>query len=223
MGYLIVVNYDKDVERKRVDYLIEKWSNRGNIEKIRKMAIITDMEDMDEFVKDIMSRLEGNPEKKVRIYKIEEVKKTVPSKKATLNYKLTGRKGAEAVTGFLKYLMVKIGASYVCSIGTTKKYEAYTKKGSCFILIKLQGKTEMDNWNENTKKNKKNKKNEMIKRAYENEETKKNEKEKEHEKNEKNEHEYIVITFEIEGYGESVDLIKNKIDNDMKLFIEGVL
>ena len=81
MSSLIVIDYDKDAERKRIDYLIERWSNRGNIEKIRKMAIIADIEDMDEFVKDIMSRLEGNPEENVRIYKIEEVKKTVSSKK----------------------------------------------------------------------------------------------------------------------------------------------
>jgi len=41
-------------------------------------------------------------------------------------------------------------------------------------------------------------------------------------RNENNENK-LIINFEIEGYGESVDLIKNKIDNDMKLFIEGLL
>jgi len=174
MSNLIVVDYDKDAERKRIDYLIERGSNRGNIEKIRKMAIIADIEDMDEFVKDIMSRLEGNPEEKVRIYKIEEVKKTISSKKTTLNYEISDKK--EAVEGFLKYLMIKIGASYECSVNDTKKYEVYTKKGSCSISIKLKEKGNK-----------------------------------------------LIITFEIEGYGESVDLIKNKIDNDMKLFIEGLL
>jgi hypothetical protein len=177
MSNLIVVNYDKDAERKRIDYLIERWSNKGNIEKIRKMAIIIDLKnsnEVDEFVKDIMSRLEGNPEEKVKIYKIEEVKKIVSSKKTALNYEIMDKK--EAVEGFLKYLMIKIGASYECSVNDTKKYEAYTKKGSCSISIKLKEKGNK-----------------------------------------------LIITFEIEGYGESVDLIKNKINNDMKLFIEGLL
>ncbi|UXM84182.1 hypothetical protein [Methanococcus aeolicus] len=174
MNNLVVVNYDNDAERKRIDYLIEKWSNKGKIEKIRKMAIIADMEDMDKFVNDIMSRLEGAPKEKVRIYKIEEVKKTISSKKTTLNYEIIDNK--EAVEGFLKYLMIKLGASYECSINNTKKYEVYTKKGSCSISIKLKEKGNK-----------------------------------------------LIITFEIEGYGESVDLIKNKINNDMKLFIEGIV
>jgi len=170
-----VVDYDKDAERKRIDYLIERWSNKGNLEKIRKMAIIADIDDVDGFVKDIMSRLEGNPEEKVRVYEIKELKKTISSKKTTLSYKITDKK--EAVEGFLKYLMIKLGASYECSVNGTKKYEVYTKKGNCSISIKL-------------KENNENK---------------------------------LIINFEIEGYGESVDLIKNKIDNDMKLFIEGLL
>ncbi|AEF97209.1 hypothetical protein [Methanotorris igneus] len=174
MTYLVVVDYEKDSERKRIDYLIERWSNRGSIEKIRKMAIIVDVDNIDDFIKDIMSRLEGNPEEKVKVYEIKEVKKTIPSKKITLNYEVADKK--EVVEGFLKYLMAKIGASYECSINDTKKYEAYTKKGSCSISIKLKEKGNK-----------------------------------------------LIINFEIEGYGESVDLIKNKIDNDMKLFIEGLL
>ncbi|WP_292460405.1 hypothetical protein [Methanothermococcus sp.] len=174
MSNLIVVDYDKDAERKRIDYLIERWSNKGNIEKIRKMAIIADIDNIDDFVEDIMSRLEGNPEEKVRIYEIKELKKTISSKKTTLNYEITDKK--EVIESFLKYLMIKLGASYECSINNTKKYEVYTKKGNCSISIKLK------------------------------------------ENNEK-----LIINFEIEGYGESVDLIKNRIDNDMKLFIEGIL
>ena len=174
MSILIVVDYEKDAERKRIDYLIEKWSNKGNLEKIRKMAIIADIDDIDGFVKEIMSRLEGNPEEKVKVYEIKELKKTISSKKETLKYTISDKK--EIVESFLKYLMIKIGASYECSIDGTKKYVVYTKKGSCSISIKIK---------ENDKK--------------------------------------LIILFEIEGYGDSVDLIKNKIDNDMKLFIEGIL
>jgi len=186
MSNLIVIDYDKDAERKRIDYLIEKWSNKGNMEKIRKIAIIADIDDIDGFINDIMSRLEGNPEEKVRVYEIKEIKKTISSKKITLSYKITGKK--EGVESFLKYLMIKLGASYECSVNGTKKYEVYTKKGSCSISIKLYENLRFSN---------------PV--GYENNENK------------------LIINFEIEGYGESVDLIKNKIDNDMRLFIEGLL
>ncbi|NKQ37975.1 MAG: hypothetical protein HF967_00585 [Methanosarcinales archaeon] len=172
---LIIINYDKDTERKRIDYLIERWSDRGDIEKIKKMVIIADVENINEFVKDIMSRLEGDVDNKIKVYEIEEVKKTILPKKVILCYEITDKK--KALDGFLKYLLIKIGASYEYSVNDIKKYEVYTKKGNCSISIKL---------------------------------------------NEKEEN-VLMIVFEIEGYGESMNLIKNKIDSDMKLFIEGLL
>jgi len=169
MNYLIVIDYDKDTERKRIDYLIEKWSQRANIEKIRKMAILVETEDIDELIRGIISRLEGDPEGKVRIYEVKEVRKSVPLKRITLKYRISNR---ESIEGFLNYLMAKLGASYECSIGDAKKYHLYTKKGKCSISV----------------------------RFYRD-----------------------LLTFEIEGYGDGVDIIKAKIDSDMKLFIEGSL
>ena len=55
MRYLIVVDYEKDTERKRIDYLIEKWSQRVDIEKIRKMAILIETEDIDGLISGITS------------------------------------------------------------------------------------------------------------------------------------------------------------------------
>lgn len=104
---LIIINYDKDTERKRIDYLIERWSDRGDIEKIKKMVIIADVENINEFVKDIMSRLEGDVDNKIKVYEIEEVKKTILPKKVILCYEITDKK--KAVDGFLKYLLIKIG------------------------------------------------------------------------------------------------------------------
>lgn len=165
MKYLIVIDYDRDTERKRIDYLIEKWSQRANIEKIKKIGLLVDIDNVDEFISDIISRLETNPEEKVKIYEVREVKKYVPLKKISLSYKITNK---EEVESFLNYLMAKLGASYQCSIGNVKRYDVYTKKGRCSISVGL--------------------------------------------------HRDLLI-FDIEGYGEGVDLIKNKIDNDMRLFI----
>ncbi|WP_367884215.1 hypothetical protein [Thermococcus sp. JCM 11816] len=33
MGYIIVVSYESDAERKRVDYLVDKWATRIPPEK----------------------------------------------------------------------------------------------------------------------------------------------------------------------------------------------
>ncbi|MBW9221349.1 hypothetical protein KKP91_04045 [Methanothermococcus sp. SCGC AD-155-M21] len=185
MKNLVVVDYDKDTERKRIDYLIEKWSDRGKVDKIRKMAILVDVDNIDEFVNNIMSRLEGDPEEKVKVYEIKKIENPISSKKIMLKYEIFNKK--EGVITFLNYLMTKLGASYEYSIDNMKKYEVYTKKGKCSISIKLYEDFQCLNPSEKENKNK------------------------------------LKINFEIQGYGESVDLIKNKIDNDMKLFIEGLL
>ncbi|EHP83915.1 hypothetical protein [Methanotorris formicicus] len=164
--HLVVVNYDKDIERKRVDYLIEKWSKRGRIEKIKKTAIIVDVDDIDEFVKEISSKLEGNEEEKLKLYKIEEVKKKIPKERKILKYKINDR---EFLEKFIDYLMAKMGGSYVSSIGKTAKYEIYTKKGRGIIKITLNSN----------------------------------------------------IIFEIEGYGEVVDFLSEKIDEEMSFIVKG--
>ncbi|MBW9222746.1 hypothetical protein KKP97_06855 [Methanothermococcus sp. SCGC AD-155-C09] len=184
MKNLVVIDYDKDTERKRIDYLIEKWSDRGRVEKIRKMAILIDVDNIDEFVNNIMSRLEGNPEEKVKVYEIKEIENPTSSKKIILTYNIQNKK--EGVITFLNYLMAKLGASYEYSLNNMKKYEVYTKKGKCSISIRLY-EDQCSNTLERENKNK------------------------------------LIINFEIQGYGESVDLIKNKIDYDMRLFIEGLL
>ncbi|HID47631.1 MAG TPA: hypothetical protein EYH15_00025 [Methanothermococcus okinawensis] len=169
MKYLLVIDYERDTERKRIDYLIEKWSQRASIEKIKKMAILVEAENIDELIREITSRLEGDPDEKLRVYQVKELKKSVPLKRTTLKYSISNKEGIE---GFLNYLMAKLGASYQCSIGGIKNYQLYTKKGKCSISVGLYRD---------------------------------------------------LVTFEIEGYSEGVDIIKNKIHRDMKLFIEGSL
>jgi len=164
---LVIVNYDKDIERKRVDYLIEKWSKRGKIEKIKKTALIVDIDDIDEFIREISSKLEDNVEEKLKLYKIEEVRKKIPKEKRILKYKINDR---EFLEKFIDYLMAKMGGSYVSSIGNTAKYEVYTKKGKGTIKITLDSS-------------------------------------------------YAI--FEIEGYGEVVDYLSEKIDEEMSFIVKG--
>jgi len=164
--YLIVVNYDKDVERKRVDYLIEKWNKRGKIEKIKKTVLIVDIDDIDEFVKEISSKLERDEEKKLKIYKIEEVKKKIPKERKSLKYKINDMDFMEK---FIDYLMAKMGGAYISSIGNTAKYEIYTKKGKGIIKITLDS---------------------------------------------------FYAIFEIEGYGEVVDYLSERINEEMSFIIK---
>ncbi|ACX72853.1 conserved hypothetical protein [Methanocaldococcus vulcanius M7] len=164
--YLVIVNYNKDIERKRIDYLIEKWSKMGKIEKIKKTALIVDIDDMDEFIKEISSKLEGDEEKKLKIYKIEEVKKKIPKERKSLKYKINDMDFMEK---FIDYLMAKMGGAYISSIGKTAKYEIYTKKGKGIIKITLESS-------------------------------------------------YAI--FEIEGYGEVVDYLSERINEEMSFIIK---
>ncbi|ADG13159.1 conserved hypothetical protein [Methanocaldococcus infernus ME] len=163
MKYLIIVDYDRDSERKRIDYLIEKWRNKGKIEKIKKMAILAELEDIEEFLNEILARLEREDE--LKVYKVEEINNKISPRKMILSYKLKDKKALES---FVDYLMAKLKASYELTLGNVKKYTAYSKMGNVSILVKVD--------------------------------------------NEK-------VIFELEGYGEGVEKIKERIDKDMKLFL----
>jgi len=67
--YMLVLDYESDAERKRIDYAIERWQNKLKISKPKGTIIIIDgrQDKIDEFVEDLCSRLEGS-EKKVRIH-----------------------------------------------------------------------------------------------------------------------------------------------------------
>lgn len=171
--FLLILDYETDAERKRIDYAIERWQNKLKISKPKGTIIVIDgkQDRIDEFVEDLCSRLEKS-EEKVKVHKISSYAPEIEKNVNRIVYDTTEQK--DFIEKFIEYLMVKLSASYEYSSKIGKVYKVNTKKGNAKLEIALRSK---DNGTD--------------------------------------------ITIAIDGYGDVVDFISNKINNEMNTFLGG--
>lgn len=168
MGFLLILDYQSDAERKRIDYAIERWAEATQIRKPKGSVLLFEGENLEEFLEDLFSRLETGRER-VKVYSLSEYVPEIGKKVQKLSYE--SKEPIEFIQKFLNYLMSKINASYDYSSGPIKSFTAYTKKGQ----VKINTKLERD-----------------IK---------------------------TKVVIKIEGYGEAVDFIAKKMDDEMRVFL----
>ena len=171
MGYIIFVSYESDAERKRIDYLLDKWSSRAEIKKPRGMVFFIETDNSQEFLEELLSKLEGNAEEKVEVYRVEGVVKKVEAKKRALQYTINEER--KVVERFVEYLLSKLNASYAYSDAIARVYNVYTRKGRGVVKVILRGDGR------------------------------------------------TTVVLEIEGYGDVVDFLAEKIDEELRLFAGG--
>jgi len=168
MGYIVFVAYENDAERKRIDYLLEKWSSKADIKKPRGLVFYINTDKPEEFFEELFSRLEGNVKNKVEVYRAERVSRTVKAKRRSLEYQIDEER--RVVERFMSYLLSKLNASLLRYEGGTKVYNVYTRKGRGTLRVTLDG-------SQTTK-----------------------------------------VLIEIEGYGDVVDFLSERIGEELKLF-----
>ena len=143
MGYLIVVDYQSDAERKRIDYAIERWKDRVDITKPKGTIIYYDGDEVDEFLDDLYSRLSVGKDG-VHVFVGDPYSTAITEQVKHLSY--TTQMDAQSVERFLTYIMNKLGASFEGKRDGRKIYTAYTKKGQVGVDIALEkrdGNTEI--------------------------------------------------------------------------------
>ncbi len=142
MTYILIINYETDAERKRIDYAIERWENRVKVWKPKGVILLLEgsREDFDEFLEDLLSRLEfrpgETPDKKVRVLEANEMVTKIEKKSERLLYETTV--DSETVKRFVDYLMAKLSAAYEFSDGIFRMYSTYTKKGQVRIGVRIE-------------------------------------------------------------------------------------
>jgi hypothetical protein len=171
--FLLILDYESDAERKRIDYALERWQNKLKISKPKGTIIIIDgkQDKIDEFVEDLCSRLEES-EKKVKVHKISDYAPEIEKNVKKISYQTKEKR--DFIEKFIDYLMAKISASFEYNSKIGKVYKLYTKKGQANLEIILRDGSEGTD-----------------------------------------------VTIEIDGFGDVVDFIKNKIDNEMSTFLGG--
>jgi hypothetical protein len=170
MQYLLILDYQSDAERKRIDYILDKWSSKENstVNKPKGMVLLFEGEDISEFLEELYSRI--NPDSSpVRTYKISESSPEVEKKVRRLDY--TSTRTPDVIDNFLNYLMSKLNGAFEYSDGPVRIFNTQTRKGKARIEVR----TDI--------------------------------------------HEKVRYIITVEGYGDAVDYITGRIDDEMKVFL----
>ena len=171
--FLLILDYESDAERKRIDYALERWQDKLKINKPKGTIVIIDgkQEQIDDFVEDLCARLEKS-EEKVKVHRLSSYSPEIEKNVKTVTYQTTEQRGF--LEKFIDYLMAKLSASYEFNSKIGKVYKVYTKKGQAKLEVAL-----------------------------------------------KNTDDGTDIVIAVDGYGEVVEFLKNKIDNEMNVFLGG--
>lgn len=136
MQHLLIIDYRSDAERKRIDYIIEKWGLKkdNSVIKPKGLVVMFDGESLGEFVEDVFSRMEPGAEPP-KVYSLEESTPAVEKNVRRLLFS-TGQ-SADNVENFLRYLLAKQNAVFEYADGTRKIYTARTRKGQVQVTTDI--------------------------------------------------------------------------------------
>lgn len=137
--YLIVAKYADDAERKRIEYVFDKWSGRLQVSAPKGITAVVDgaadQSDVQELVRELYSRSSrGN----VSLFKMEPVEfADIEREERDLTLELSEKR--ETVEKLIGFVMARQKALY--KSGTPQAgslYEVTSKKGKAEITVRLK-------------------------------------------------------------------------------------
>ena len=133
--HLIIAKYSDDPERKRIEYILDKWKEQLRITKPEGIVSIVDGEELEELVADLYSRTSrGN----ITVYRLEE--ESVDIKKGEGEIRLKVSEKRETLEKLVGFVMAKQKA--ILKRETKEPferiYEVTTKKGKAEVSIALR-------------------------------------------------------------------------------------
>jgi len=150
--YLITVKYDNDAERKRLEYVFEKWADKLMIIKPEGIVAIVD-ESVNElavqgFVKELFSKSSITPSiqrDNISVFRIQPADFSIERQERGLSLDLHEKR--ETVEKLLGFIMAKQKAilKRESDLPPVKTYELTTKKGTAEISTMIRENDEMIN------------------------------------------------------------------------------
>lgn len=134
MEYLVILAYESDTERKRIDYAIERWKEKTDILKPKGTTIIFKGANIDKFLDDLFSRIEIKTNK-IEVYNLSEYSPDIDIHVNELVYR--DIENVEFTQKFLEYIMNKLNASYENTTNLGKYYSVNSKKGQGRISLRV--------------------------------------------------------------------------------------
>jgi hypothetical protein len=128
-GFLFVVDYDDDAERKRVEYLFNNWDDGSITKPDGLVRLATDL-DHDELHEELVSKV---PAERVESYRLEAIDRAVDPDTAVVEKQVNA--DPDAVEPFVEYILSKKKA--VLQSAARNEYEVYSKKGRAEVAYTL--------------------------------------------------------------------------------------
>jgi hypothetical protein len=137
--HLIIAKYSNDAERKRIEYVLDKWKESLRITKPEGIITIVEGGEIEGLLEDLYSR---TTKSNITLYKIEKQTVEVERAECELRLKLNDKK--ETIEKLVSFVMAKQKAVL---IRETKQpfervYEVITKKGRAEISALLRDEGE---------------------------------------------------------------------------------
>lgn len=133
-GYLVVVDYEDERERKRAEYLLDNWDD-GSVETVRGMSRIVRGVDIDDLYDELAAKV---PEEELSTYKLSRVDTEATRVQETIDETFEGV-DRERVEWAMESIMKKRKA---VDQGSTSDgaslWAAYTKKGRAEIKYEIR-------------------------------------------------------------------------------------
>ncbi|MGB5925586.1 MAG: hypothetical protein WBH01_05770 [Dehalococcoidia bacterium] len=133
--YLIRAKYGSDPERKRIEYIFEKWRSKMNITKPEGITVIADTEDVEEMILELFTRAERKDN--ITFYRMDEVQLDVERSEKRIRLRLEEKR--EIVERLLDFIMARQRAILKMELVKPfqKIYEVHSKKGKAEITVGL--------------------------------------------------------------------------------------
>ncbi|MFC1926707.1 hypothetical protein ACFLWV_03025 [Chloroflexota bacterium] len=130
--HLVIVRYSNDAERKRIEYILDKWKEKLEIRKPDGIISFINGEELEGFIEDLYSRTSGNS---ISLYRVE--KETVDIQKDEREIKLELKEKREMVEKLFGFIMAKQKAVLKREMREPygRVYELNTKKGKAEISV----------------------------------------------------------------------------------------
>ncbi len=133
--YLLLVRYGSEAERKRLEYLIERWGDALRFERPSGTALIVEgsVDKVFRFIEELYSRI---PREEVRLYKL--VEPDIHLAPLTLEAVVKTSLSVEEVWGAISLAAAKLKAALISEAGNTRTYQVSVKGGSCRVRFTVK-------------------------------------------------------------------------------------
>lgn len=129
--HLIIVSYENDAERKKIEYVIAKYRAK----RVKDVVIEVEDSDFEPFVKELFGRI---PEEKIKTYLVSEKKMSLERAKEEIKESFNADR--DTISQFINYLIVRRRGNYRGKLGGFERYRIHTKKGLANISLKYSEK-----------------------------------------------------------------------------------